>query len=160
MPTASFLTQSINQSFNKLTNYSIHQSIINHQSSIINHQSINHQSIHPPTTQPLHHQSLHQSARRILNTGDLFLTLLRDFQISSIDDARLQGLDAYADNPIFRPQYVAPINLCAAKVMCYVHRTSPDILSMHPLNTPYQETFSTHPLNTPSHNASTQHTLS
>ena len=55
-------------------------------------------------------------ARRILNTGDQFLTLLHNFQVSSIDDARLQGLDAYADNPIFRPQHVAPINMCAAKV--------------------------------------------
>jgi len=62
-----------------------------------------------------------KETHRLLGSGDNFLTMLRDFDIREINDSRLEMLEPYVDNPLFTPENVQPISLCASKFCAWVH---------------------------------------
>jgi hypothetical protein len=62
-----------------------------------------------------------KDTHRVLGSGDNFMTMLRDFDIREINDSRLEMLEPYVDNPLFTPENVQPISLCASKFCAWVH---------------------------------------
>ena len=60
-----------------------------------------------------------QEARRHL-AADSFLPALHNFRAEDVTDARLRLAEPFADNPLFRPVHVMPINPCAAKFCAWV----------------------------------------
>lgn len=61
-----------------------------------------------------------QDTRRLLGGGEAFLTMLRDFRLDDVTDARLRLVEPYADNPVFRPQNVVGVSYCASKFCAWV----------------------------------------
>lgn len=58
--------------------------------------------------------------KKLLATGDLFLTMLKEFRLEQIDDFILVKMEGYVDNPVFRPEHVRPISMCASKFCAWV----------------------------------------
>lgn len=58
--------------------------------------------------------------RRLLKGGEAFLLMLKTFQIEDITNHRLGMVEGYVDNPVFRPEYVEPVSLCASKFCSWV----------------------------------------
>jgi dynein heavy chain len=61
-----------------------------------------------------------QDTRRLLSGGEAFLTMLREFKLDDVTDARLRMVEPYVDNPVFRPENVMPVSACAAKFCAWV----------------------------------------
>jgi len=62
-----------------------------------------------------------KETHRLLGSGDNFLNMLRDFDISEVTDSRLEAIEPYVDNPLFTPENVQPISLCASKFCAWIH---------------------------------------
>jgi hypothetical protein len=58
--------------------------------------------------------------RRLLKGGEAFLLMLKTFDIEDITDHRLGMVEGYVDNPVFRPEHVEPVSLCASKFCTWV----------------------------------------
>ena len=81
-----------------------------------------------------------QDTRRLLSGGEAFLTMLREFKLDDVTDARLRMVEPYVDNPVFRPENVMPVSACAAKFCAWVlgvvqvtqtyHLSSPSLSSL------------------------------
>ena len=59
-------------------------------------------------------------ARRFLSGGESFLVMLRDFRLDDLTEARMKLVEPYVDNPLFRPENVAPVSYCASKFCAWV----------------------------------------
>ena len=59
-------------------------------------------------------------SKKQLSGGESFLNRLKDFRIEDVTDARLKAVEPYADNPLFRPENVAPVSYCASKFCAWV----------------------------------------
>eukprot|EP01041_Mallomonas_annulata_P003889 gene3889-7762_t len=59
-------------------------------------------------------------ARRLMGGGESFLVMLREFRLEDITEARLRLIEPYVDNPLFRPENVAPVSYCASKFCAWV----------------------------------------
>ena len=46
--------------------------------------------------------------------------MLREFRLSEVSDERLKLIEPYVDNPVFRPENVISVSLCAAKFCGWV----------------------------------------
>jgi hypothetical protein len=55
-----------------------------------------------------------------LSGGEAFLTMLREFRLDDVTDSRLQLVEPYVDNPVFKPENVLPVSACAAKFCSWV----------------------------------------
>jgi pimeloyl-ACP methyl ester carboxylesterase len=58
--------------------------------------------------------------RKLMGSGESFLLMLRDFRLSEVSEERLQLIEPYVDNPVFRPENVMPVSLCASKFCGWV----------------------------------------
>lgn len=58
--------------------------------------------------------------RKLLSSGEGFLLMLRDFSLETLTDDRLRLVEPYVDNPVFRPENVMPVSLCASKFCAWV----------------------------------------
>lgn len=58
---------------------------------------------------------------RLLSGGEAFLVMLKEFNIDNVSDERLRLVEAYVDNPLFRPENVLPVSHCASKFCAWVH---------------------------------------
>ena len=61
-----------------------------------------------------------QEVRKLMGSGESFLLMLREFRISDISDERMQMIEPYVDNPVFRPENVIAVSQCAAKFCGWV----------------------------------------
>jgi hypothetical protein len=66
------------------------------------------------------HMSFKESYR-LLSGGETFLIMLKEFKIDSVNDEKLHLIEAYVDNPLFRPENVLPVSHCASKFCAWVH---------------------------------------
>ena len=62
----------------------------------------------------------YQDIRKLMGSGESFLLMLRDFRLSEVSMERLQLIEPYVDNPVFRPENVQPVSLCASKFCGWV----------------------------------------
>eukprot|EP00981_Chlorochromonas_danica_P008761 scaffold2312_cov165-Ochromonas_danica.AAC.1 len=62
-----------------------------------------------------------KEAYRLLGGGEAFLAMLKEFDIADVTDKRLQMIELYVDNPLFRPENVLPVSFCASKFCAWVH---------------------------------------
>ena len=62
-----------------------------------------------------------KEANRMMGGGEVFLAMLQNFKVDSVTDERLEQVAPYVDNPLFRPEKVLPISLCASKFCAWVH---------------------------------------
>jgi pimeloyl-ACP methyl ester carboxylesterase len=58
---------------------------------------------------------------KLLSGGEAFLVMLKEFKIDDVSDEKLRLVEAYVDNPLFRPENVAPVSHCASKFCAWVH---------------------------------------
>ena len=58
--------------------------------------------------------------RKLMGHGEKFLQMMKDFSLEEVDAPRLDLLEAYVDNPIFRPEFVADVSRCASKFCAWV----------------------------------------
>lgn len=62
-----------------------------------------------------------QDTHRLLGGGEAFLLMINQFDLKDLTDKRLEMIEPYVSNPVFRPENVQPISLCAAKFCSWVH---------------------------------------
>lgn len=62
-----------------------------------------------------------REVHKLLGGGEAFLSMLREFDLRQITEARLELIESYVDNPLFRPENVQPISFCASKFCAWVH---------------------------------------
>jgi hypothetical protein len=58
---------------------------------------------------------------KLLSGGEAFLVMLKDFKIDDVTEEKLRLIEAYVDNPLFRPENVAVVSHCASKFCAWVH---------------------------------------
>jgi pimeloyl-ACP methyl ester carboxylesterase len=62
-----------------------------------------------------------KETHRLLNGGEAFLSMLKDFNLDDVTEDRLRMMEVYVDNPLFRPENVLSISRCASKFCAWVH---------------------------------------
>jgi len=61
-----------------------------------------------------------QEIRKLMGSGESFILMLREFRISDVSDERMQMIGPYVDNPVFQPENVVAVSLCASKFCGWV----------------------------------------
>jgi len=59
-------------------------------------------------------------SKKILGSGEAFLTMLQEFRLEDVSDNRLRLVEPYVDNPVFRPENVLTVSFCASKFCAWV----------------------------------------
>ena len=58
--------------------------------------------------------------KKLMGSGESILLMLREFRLSEITDDRLKMIEPYVDNPLFKPENVLSVSMCASKFCGWV----------------------------------------